>query len=70
MLVAIGAVLGIAAAAVAARSLAGLLYGVSPIDPITFAAAPVFLAAATLAACLRPARAASRVDPADVLRSE
>ena len=52
------------------RFAASLLYGVNPRDTITFVAVPLVLAAVALLACLLPARAAARVDPVDVFRSE
>jgi putative ABC transport system permease protein len=58
-----GVVLGLAASLASSRLMQSLLFGVSPIDPITFAAVPVILAAVALAACAVPARRASRVDP-------
>ena len=47
-----------------------LLFGVSATDPRTFAAVAAVLAAATLVASYLPARRASRIDPAKVLRQE
>ncbi len=52
------------------RFAASLLYGVNPTDPLTFAVVPSFLMAVALLACLLPARAAARLDPVEVLRSE
>lgn len=55
----------------AMRHLIGaLLVGVSPLDPLTYAAITVVLAAAALLACYIPARLASRIDPMVVLRCE
>jgi predicted permease len=65
-----GAALGFAVSLGVSRFAASLLYGVSPMDPLTFVVAPVFLLAVAVLACLLPARAAARVDPVDVLRSE
>lgn len=66
----IGIVLGIAAGAGLSRLLASLLFGVSPTDPLTFAALAIFLAGVGLLACYLPARRASRVDPMTSLRYE
>jgi hypothetical protein len=54
----------------ATRFAASLLYGVNPVDPLTFVIVPSFLMTVTLVACMLPARAAARLDPVDVLRSE
>jgi ABC-type lipoprotein release transport system permease subunit len=66
--------LGLAAGLVGAAALTGfmqrLLFGVTPLDPWSFAGAPAVLLVVALAACLVPARRASRTDPAEVLRSE
>jgi putative ABC transport system permease protein len=67
---AIGTALGIGAAAVANRSLAPILFGVSPSDPATLALAAVVLTAATMAACYVPARRAARLDPAHTLADQ
>ncbi len=48
----------------------GFLYGVPGLDPLTFGIAPLLLLLATVAACLVPARRASRVDPVSSLRSD
>ena len=52
------------------RVIAGLLYGVGPHDPVTFAAVVALLLGAALLACWVPARRASRVDPLIALRAE
>jgi ABC-type antimicrobial peptide transport system permease subunit len=70
VLVAIGLATGVAAALVATRVMAGMLYGVAPNDPATFIAVPVLLAAAALGASWVPARRAARVDPARTLQAE
>ena len=47
-----------------------LLYEVSPLDPLTFASVPVFLALVTLGASFIPAVRAAAVDPVCALRQE
>lgn len=69
-LCAVGIVIGLGAAALLARVMKSLLFGVPPVDPVTFAAVPVTLLLATFAACYLPARRASAVDPADCMRAE
>jgi putative ABC transport system permease protein len=70
VLVAIGIGMGIAAALVATRVMAGMLYGVAPNDPATFIVVTLLLAAAALGASWLPARRAARVDPARTLQAE
>ena len=65
-----GIVAGLAVAFVASSALRTLLYGVEPVDPLTFSAVPVMLALAALVACWLPAMRASRSDPMQALRSE
>jgi ABC-type antimicrobial peptide transport system permease subunit len=69
-LAAIGTVLGLLAGLSVTRFAASLLYGVTPRDTLTFVAVPLLLTSVSLLACLLPARAAARLDPVDVLRSE
>ena len=66
----IGIAIGIVLAAGVARLLEGLLVGVSPFDPFTYAAVAGLLAAICLAASFVPARRATRVDPLIALRAE
>jgi len=66
----IGIPIGIAAALGLAILLAGLLYGVRPIDPLTFMTIPLLLALVALLACWIPARRAAKVDPMVALRCE
>ena len=52
----------------AARGLRAYLFGVAPIDPVTYAATAAFLVLVSLAACYRPARLAATADPLAALR--
>jgi len=67
---AIGIGIGLAGAFAASRALTKLLYAVHPIDPATYGAVSLLLAAAAIGACYLPARRASRIDPIEALRSE
>ncbi|HTS27418.1 MAG TPA: ABC transporter permease [Bryobacteraceae bacterium] len=67
---AIGAAVGVGAAALLTRSLGSLLFGVKPLDAVTFLAAPAVLVLVALMACGIPAMRAARVDPAVALRHE
>ena len=69
MLVLCGLIAGGLLAIAATRSLVGMLYGVSSIDPISYAAATAVLLAVALAANIIPARRAARVDPMIALRT-
>jgi putative ABC transport system permease protein len=70
MPVMVGAAAGIVAAVLATRSLRSMLFGVTPLDPVSFAAAPALLGAVALLACYVPARRATRVDPLVALRED
>jgi predicted permease len=67
---AVGVLVGLVAWLGASRVLRSVLYGVTPTDPVTLAAAAGLLLAAAVAASYFPARRATRVDPALLLRSE
>jgi predicted lysophospholipase L1 biosynthesis ABC-type transport system permease subunit len=69
-LIGAGLVLGLMTGAALARSLAGILYGVSASDPLTFGGVLAALGLAALAATLVPAMRALRVDPIAALRAE
>jgi putative ABC transport system permease protein len=69
-LAAAGVIAGLVAAALAMRLFVRLLYGVSPLDPLTFVVAGVFMVAVALLAAYFPARRATRVDPVLALRAE
>ena len=68
--VCVGVAAGVLAAAGAARLVASLLYGISPHDPLAYAAAAATLLIAALVAAWVPALRAARVDPMVALRSE
>jgi putative ABC transport system permease protein len=65
-----GLALGLAAAFGLGRVLSGLLFGVRPTDPVTLLGVGLLLAAAASAASYLPARRASSLSPASVLREE
>jgi predicted permease len=65
-----GLIAGLAGAFAVTRLMKSLLYGVTPLDPVTFAAMPVLLAAAAALASYLPARAAMAVDPVETMRAE
>jgi putative ABC transport system permease protein len=65
-----GAALGIALSAAAVQALSTLVFNIRPLDPASFAAAVLLLAAAALAACWAPARRAAKADPMAALRCE
>jgi putative ABC transport system permease protein len=69
-LVAAGVACGLVVSACTTHLLAGQLYGVAPLDPLTFATVSFSLALAAFAAALVPAGRATRVDPVVALRYE
>lgn len=69
ILAAIGMAIGAAASAILARSLGGLLFGVTAADPLTFLSMPAVLALVAAIAGFLPARRASRIDPSIALRA-
>ena len=70
VLIGLGVIGGIAAATGLARYLEGMLFGLTPLDPATFAAATVWFVVVALVASYVPARRATRVDPLVALRAE
>ena len=65
-----GVAIGLAASAVVMRLMKSLLFGISPLDPITYAAVPAILVAAAMLATYLPARRAAQVDPSTALRTD
>jgi len=70
VLTAIGVAIGLGAAAALAQLMTSLLYGVRPIDPLTFAVVPLILAAAAVLASYIPASRVLAVNPVDTLKIE
>ncbi len=66
----LGTALGVATAAGATRYLVSLLHEVTPLDPLTFAAAPAAVALVAILAVAAPALRARRIDPKELLRAE
>jgi predicted permease len=64
----LGVLIGLVSAVALTRLMANMLYGVSPIDPLTYLAISVLLLLVALAASYIPARRAMRVDPVIALR--
>ncbi len=70
LLTAAGVLIGAGAAAGVTQFLRSLLFGVTPLDPVTYLAVPLALAVAALLASYLPARRAAAVDPVVALRAE
>jgi putative ABC transport system permease protein len=66
----VGLVIGLAVAWAGTRMMQGLLFGVSAVDPATFASVVALLAAVALVACWLPARRAASVDPLTALKAD
>ena len=68
--IATGAVIGLALSTVLGRLLAAMLFGVQPLDPMTFASVTIVLALTAAVSTIGPAWHATRIDPAVALRGE
>jgi len=68
--VGVGAVIGLIAAAILSRSISAFLFGVEPLDPLTFGSVAIVLALTAALASAAPALRAARVDPAVTFRAE
>jgi ABC-type antimicrobial peptide transport system permease subunit len=66
----IGIAIGVGGALIATRLLAGILYGVSATDPVTFVGLAGFLTGIAILASYLPARKASTIEPTVALRAE
>jgi predicted permease len=70
VLAGVGTAVGLGAAAALMRLMRTLLFGISPLDPVTFTAVPVALVAAAVLASYLPARRTAAIDPVEALRAE
>ncbi|HKK08759.1 MAG TPA: FtsX-like permease family protein, partial [Gemmatimonadota bacterium] len=65
-----GLAAGLVVAVASTRALGGLLYGIGAVDPVTYAAVAAGFGLVAVLACALPARRATRLEPASVLRQE
>jgi predicted permease len=70
VLTAVGVALGLGTAAALMQLMKSLLFGISPLDPLTYISVPLVLAACAVVASYLPARRAASIDPMQALRSE
>jgi predicted permease len=70
VLAVVGVLIGLGAATGLTHLMTSLLFGISPLDPLTYVAVPLVLLAAAMLASYLPARRASAVDPVEALRAE
>ena len=65
-----GIAIGLTLAVAAVQLISGLLFGASPMDPVTFAGSAALFTTVGLAACLVPVRRAVRIEATEALRHE
>jgi ABC-type antimicrobial peptide transport system permease subunit len=70
LLTGVGVALGVVAAAGLTQLMKSLLFGISPIDPLTYAAVIAVLGGVAMVASYLPARRAAAVNPVEALRAE
>jgi predicted permease len=70
VLAGVGTAVGLVAAAALMRLMRTLLFGISPLDPVTFVTVPVVLVAAAALASYLPARRTASINPVEALRAE
>jgi putative ABC transport system permease protein len=70
LMMAAGVAFGLAAALLLSRSIASLLFGIAPTDPITFVAVTLMLVCVSAVALWLPARRATNIDPMEALRQD
>ena len=70
VLTGIGVVIGLSAAAGLTRLMSTLLYGITPLDPLTYVAVPLLLLTATVLASYVPAWRAASIDPVEALKAD
>jgi len=70
VLTGIGVVIGLSAAAGLTRLMSTLLYGITPLDPLTYVAVPLLLLTATVLASYVPAGRAASIDPVEALKAD
>jgi len=70
VLTATGVAIGVVAAAILTQSIKSLLFGISPLDPLTYVAVPLVLCGAAMLASYMPACRAAGVNPVQALRAD
>jgi putative ABC transport system permease protein len=69
-MIATGAIVGIVLAGFSGRLISAFLFGVDPLDPLTFASVPMVILLTATVAAAAPAWRASRINPVDAFRSD